>query len=1038
MSPIVTGTRANRLFEEQQRSISVRLDRAFAILIVVQCLVAIVLAMLPTPWLDVDGVRRLDPRVIHALVIAPLLVAVTFAFVRFRRGTVASRQAIAVTQMLISALLIHVTGGRVETHFHIFGSLAFLAFYRDWRVIITASVVIVVDHFLRGLFLPMSVFGVHHPGHWRWLEHAIWIAFEDVFLIWTCSESMHVRQALADQRSLLELNSESLKQHVAKVDASEAQIAAFVRSSLDCVISMDARGQILEFNPSAERIFGYVREEVIGRELADLIVPLSHRDGHRVGVKRFLETGVSRLLDRRVEVSAMRANGSEFPVELSITATHQGDEVFFTAYLRDITQRRKDETDLVKAKDAALAASRAKSEFVANISHEIRTPMNGILGMTDLVLETDLTPRQREFMVMVKSSARSLLSVINDVLDFSRIEAGKLLLETLEFSLRQTVAETLTPMAIRAHEKGLELLCDIQRNVPDQVLGDPSRVRQVLVNLVGNAVKFTEAGEVLLTIGLESQDQYDVVLHVEVRDTGIGIPIEKRQSIFSPFTQADGSTTRRFGGTGLGLTISSQLVELMGGRIWVESTEGQGSTFHFTVRLRRSMQPYTPTPGIDWSALQGMPTLVVDDNATNRRILAEMVGNWGLTATVVDGAHAAMTVIAARAREGQPFRLVLLDYHMPDMDGLMLAERLASRRDVPQPTILLLTSSERPGDVARAEQKGIAAVLRKPVLQSDLLNAILQGLNRTEGGGDLLPVPAVATTRRLVASTNRGRDGASAVPANAPHLLLAEDNDINQALTIHILTRVGFKVTAVSTGEHAVASSGLVKFDAILMDVHMPKLDGFAATAAIRDREMQQGGTLHVPIIALTAHAMSDDRDRCLRAGMDSYVAKPFTAPDLLTALDALGIYPPPAGSEPDAAAPAAVTAAAAIRSVTAAPRPARVKVIDRGELMARMGGDGALLSRLIDMFLVNYPRQLSDLRDAVQNRDVETLRRRAHTLRGAMALFAASEAADAAHQLERAATAGDEAIDDAFRALQVELARLEPTLTTLADEARQ
>ena len=370
-----------------------------------------------------------------------------------------------------------------------------------------------------------------------------------------------------------------------------------MRTALDCIITIDAQGRICEFNHSAEKTFGYVREEVIGRDMADLIIPPAHRPAHREGIKRYLQTGVARVLDRRVEVMAMRANGSEFPVELALTSSSRGDEVLFTAYIRDITDRRRAESELLRAKDAAIAASRAKSEFVANISHEIRTPMNGILGMTDLVLETDLTQRQREFMVMVKSSGRALLSVINDVLDFSRIEAGKLLLEVIEFPLRQTIAETLTPLALRAHEKGLELLCDVHRNVPDQVIGDPSRLRQVLVNLVGNALKFTEEGEVLLTVGLESQNQHDVVLHVAVRDTGIGIAPDKQQSIFSPFIQADGSTTRRFGGTGLGLTISSQLVELMGGRLWVESTEGQGSTFHFTVNLRRAATAVTAGAG---------------------------------------------------------------------------------------------------------------------------------------------------------------------------------------------------------------------------------------------------------------------------------------------------------------------------------------------------------------------------------------------------------------------------------------------------------
>ena len=829
MSPSVAGTRADQLFEEQQRSTYVRIDRAFAILMVVQMIGGVVLAALLTPWTYAGAERSLHPHVITALILGPAIAVAPILMVWFRSGTRATRHVVGVSQMLMAALLIHVTGGRIETHFHIFGSLACLAFYRDPGVLISASITVILDHYLRGTYLPMSVYGVANANPWRWLEHAGWVAFTDIFLIWACRESRHMRQALADQRALLEANSESMKLHLARVEASEARSAAIVRTALDCIITIDAQGRICEFNHSAEKTFGYVREEVLGHDLADLIIPAAHRAAHREGIKRYLQTGVARVLDRRVEVMAMRANGSEFPVELALTSSSRGEEKLFTAYIRDITERRRAESELLRAKDAAIAASRAKSEFVANISHEIRTPMNGILGMTDLVLETELTSRQREFMVMVKSSGRALLSVINDVLDFSRIEAGKLLLEVIEFPLRQTIAETLTPLALRAHEKNLELLCDVHRNVPDQVIGDPSRLRQVLVNLVGNALKFTEEGEVLLTVGLENQNQHEVVLHVAVRDTGIGIAPDKQQSIFSPFIQADGSTTRRFGGTGLGLTISSQLVELMGGRLWVESTEGKGSTFHFTVNLRRAATVASTAPAIDWGTLQGMRALIVDDNATNRRILAEMLGNWGLKPATVDGATAANAAINDSIHDGHPFRLILLDYHMPETDGLMLATKLAARRDLPGLTMLLLTSSDRPDDVSNARELGVAAILRKPVVQSDLLNAVLAALGRTASAAvepmTIHPTPLPASGARSKVGNGSGasaqRLGHTDIEGDdateRPHLLLAEDNDINQALAVHILERAGFRVTPVGTGEQAVSASKLKKFDAILM-----------------------------------------------------------------------------------------------------------------------------------------------------------------------------------------------------------------------------
>jgi two-component system sensor histidine kinase/response regulator len=1044
---VTVEARAAELFESHRRSIYVRTDRLFAGLMIAQCLGMIALALVIAPWTYVGTVRRVHPHVIAAISLSPLIASLPLAMVLAAPGHRITRHIIAVAQMLMSALVIHVTGGRIESHFHVFGSLAFLAFYRDWPVLISASVVVALDHLLRGIYMPMSVFGVATPDAWRWMEHTAWVAFEDVFLIWSCRVATKGMEANASQRAQLEVGNETLQEQIARARASEALNAAVLRTALDCVISIDRYGRILEFNPAAERTFGYSREQVLGREMADVIIPAHMREAHRRGMRRYLESGESRVLDRRVEVTAMCADGHEIPVELAITPIRVDGRppIFtFTAFLRDITDRRRSVAEMLNAKEAAEAASRAKSEFVANISHEIRTPMNGILGMTDLVLETDLTPRQREFMLMVKSSGRSLLAVINDVLDFSKIEAGKLTLESIPFPLRQIVSETLTPLALRAHEKGLELLCDVHQRVPDALVGDPSRLRQILLNLVGNAIKFTERGEVLLAIDVDHEIADGMCLHVSVRDTGIGIPKEKQEAIFSPFTQADGSMTRRFGGTGLGLTISSQLVHLMGGRLWVDSAERRGSTFHFTANFGRAAETFAPPTLADSKELRGLPVLVVDDSSTNRRILSEMLSNWGLLPTVVDGASAALAALDARTREQQrPFRLVLLDLHMPDVDGLTLAARLAERTDLREAILVLLSSSDSADDARRARRLGVSAVLRKPVVQSELLNAVLQVLGHAQRQDELAGLGKQA----IEAGTQ-----AAVQEAQKAHVLLAEDNDVNQALAAHILERAGFRVTAVPSGEQAVSASALVRFDVILMDVHMPKMDGFAATAAIRDREQRAGGG-HVPIVALTAHAMLDDRERCLDAGMDAYVSKPFTAVELLKTVQMLGIHPHRSSSNGNGdtgaangltngigngASYGASNGAAHANRGSHAKFRVRPNIIDRDELMNRMGGDEALLRRLVHTFLTNYPSQLSDLQEAIDARDVDRLRRRAHTLRGAMSLFAASEAAEAARELERAAELGGSAIDEAFRALQAELARLEPTLLTLVDGAQQ
>ena len=568
---------------------------------------------------------------------------------------------------------------------------------------------------------------------------------------------------------------------------------------------------------------------------------------------------------------------------------------------------------------------------------------------------------------MVKSSADYLLAVINDILDSSKIEAGKLDLDPIDFNLRDHLDDTANALAIRAHSKGLELVCRVAENVPDGLVGDPGRLRQIIVNLIGNAIKFTSDGEVVINVERDSAKEEEadgnIWLHFKVSDTGIGIPANKTDRLFKAFSQVDMSTTRKYGGTGLGLAISAQLVHMMRGEVWVESEEGKGSTFHFTARfgVSKKMVPRRALEGL--AKLRGMSVLVVDDNATNCRILQELLRSWGLQPTIVQSGKEALRVMQhALDEEGNPFLMVLLDNMMPEMDGFMLAEQIRLRPELTGSTLMMLSSGDRAENVARCHELGVSAYLTKPIRQAELLDAILAAFRAS---------PADSRDANSAASFERCETSLS--------LLVTEDNLVNQKLAQRLLEKRGHEVVMAANGREAVDTLQHENFDVVLMDVQMPEMDGFEATKFIRAREKETGG--HVPIIAMTAHAMKGDRERCLKLGMDAYISKPLHHAELFEVVETLGF------SDAGAAAPRA--------------RVGEIPSFDRKAVLVNFGGDAGLLREIVEAFLEEYPSQLNRIRGGVARSDAAELREGAHSLKGAVSNFGPNEALDLAEQLE-------------------------------------
>ena len=757
---------------------------------------------------------------------------------------------------------------------------------------------------------------------------------------------------------------------------SEEKYRTIIESIEDGYYEFDTEGILTFCNSSLVKILEQSQHDIIGKDIHSILT----QDNGRMLMQTFEaishdETAQSNELDW----SFKKMDGSEgyFETTLSLIRDPSGKTKGFRGFLRDITRRKLAEA-MYQEKLAAEAASRSKSEFLANMSHEIRTPLNSIIGLIELSLESDLTPEQREDLNVVISAAYALLSLINDILDFSKIEAGKLELEAIPFNLKEFLGESLRIVATKAHEKNLELAYRVNSDVPETIVGDPSRVRQIVLNLIGNAVKFTDKGEIILVVDPETGGQDPYHLGFSVRDTGIGIPEKKQESIFGAFAQADGSTTRKYGGTGLGLAVSKQLVTLMGGRIWIESpvssgqvtsggdAVGPGSAFHFTARFRPPVSDSDVTshkPNIDISAIKG---LVVDDNLSNLEIIMEMMESWHMSPTGTTSPGEAKDILSEGQASGNPFELVLIDSDMPEADGFSFAGWVRDQKNLDCKMILMITSLRDRRHVDM-QDLNISSSITKPVRPSDLLDAIIRAVVQQETGQGK-EIPTLKSTQDQQMQPLK--------------ILVAEDIPFNQKFITRLLGKWGHTAIIVGDGRKAVTAISEDPYDLILMDVQMPEMDGFEATARIRELEKQKGE--HTPIVAMTAHAMKGDRERCLEAGMDDYVPKPISSEALLNSIRML--VPERTGPKKEKS------------PVIENAQP----VFDKDALLKAFDNDWDFLKEVIDMFIADYPQMLKNIHDAIQTKDAPALQRTAHALKGMLGNFQVETATKKAYTLEK------------------------------------
>ena len=1011
--------RSVAIFDEHRNRIFRRTDRLFAGLLIVEWLGAIVAALVISPATWAGSSSQTHPHLWAAVFLGGAIAIFPVMLAIFRPGETLTRHTIAVGQMLSSALLIHVSGGRIETHFHIFGSLAFLAFYRDWRVLITASTVVAADHILRGLFFPQSVYGVLAASEWRWIEHAGWVIFEDVFLIRSCVQGVAEMKGVGYRQAQLEVTNETIERQVfertSELKTSEERFRLLSASSPVGVFQADEEGNCVYVNERWETTSGLTFEKSEGRGWMQALHP-----DESDTVLKDLSRGMSGGQEFSSEFRLQRPSGDIRWVQFQSNPmfSDEGELVGNVGTVADITERKMAEAQMQLAKEAAEAANSAKSEFLASMSHEIRTPMNGVIGMITLLLDTDLTPEQREFGQTASNSAENLLTIINDILDFSKIEAGRLSMEPIAFSLRRTVEEVAELMVTKAEEKGIDLIVRWHPEAPSHVVGDNGRIRQVLTNLVSNALKFTHSGHVLINVECEEIVDKVATLRVSVQDTGIGIQNDKLELVFDKFTQADASTTRRYGGTGLGLAICRQLVELMDGQIGVTSHVGEGSTFWFSLPLPLSDHaPAIVTPGIE---LAGLRVLIVDDNEVNRRVLHEQITSWGMRNGGYASGAEALVALRDALSAGDPYQLAIIDYMMPGMDGEMLAREIKSDPAIQDTVMVMLTSAAGRGESKRMTDAGFAAYLVKPARQSQLMDALVSAWARKLEEVSVDTSPADASPAETSAFSIRSTNPAPA--RTGARVLVVEDNAVNQSVAAKMLERIGCQVSIAGDGRKALDMVSRFQYDLVFMDCQMPEMDGYEATAHIRKEEK---GFSHIPIVAMTAHAMKGDRERCLQAGMDDYLTKPLRDKDLQRALEHWVKPREKRDQEPTV-----------FERESGEDRVS--KVLARLQEIAGGEEDQSFVNEIVMIFIDQASAIIPALREAVEADDIAVAKKLAHQLKGMSTNISSTGIEETCRELERlAATGGLSGGINLVRVLEGKFERVKEELEALVGSAR-